>query len=233
MVVDQAWLAKNLDKYHVILDTRSASDSANSHIKSAVSFPAAELVKMGKDFKARKFKSSKKLLPGLVDKKAPVIVYGSAGRSAEVLSAFKELVYWGYKNTVVLDGGIKAWKQGGLPVSNAAPGSKISYVRKPVKGAVDSSKFAGLVKAGKYVVLDVRTKKEAAKAKIASSLHIPLDELEANLAQLDKSADIVTHCVSGVRAGIAYQLLQKNGFKNAKFLNAIIKIDKNGKYTIE
>jgi len=90
-----------------------------------------------------------------------------------------------------------------------------------------------LVKAGKYVVLDVRNKKEAANGKIASSIHIPLDELEANLAQFDKSADIVTHCVSGVRAGIAYQLLQKNGFKNAKFLNAIIKIDKNGKYTIE
>jgi len=233
MVVDQAWLLKNFDKYHVILDTRSADDGANMHIKSAVSFPAAELVKMGKDFKARKFKRSKKLLPGLADKKAPVIVYGSAGRSADVMSAYKELVYWGYKNTVVLDGGIKVWKQGGLPVSNATPGLKISYVRKPVKGAVDSSKFTGLVKAGKYVVLDVRNKKEAANGKIASSIHIPLDELEANLAQFDKSADIVTHCVSGVRAGIAYQLLQKNGFKNAKFLNAIIKIDKNGKYTIE
>ena len=63
MVVDPAWLAKNLDKYHVVLDTRSAGDSAKSNIKSAVSFPAVELVKWGKTSKPGSSKAAKNCFP--------------------------------------------------------------------------------------------------------------------------------------------------------------------------
>ncbi|MBC8259837.1 MAG: hypothetical protein H8E38_12530 [SAR324 cluster bacterium] len=233
MVVKSGWLAKNLNKSFVVLDARAKAASAKGHIKGAVAYPGTELVKMGASFKAKKYKSSKKLLPGLVDKKAPIVIYGSGGRSADAMDAYNQLIRWGYKGSVVLDGGFAGWKKGGLDISTSVPGRKISYVRKAVKGAVNSSKFAGLVKAGSIVVLDVRTPKEVAKGKIAGSVHIPLDELGDNLAKLDKSAVIVAHCASGVRAGIAYQLLQKNGFKKAQFLNAIIKIDKSGKYRIE
>ena len=45
---------------------------------------------------------------------------------------------------------------------------------------------------------------------------IPLGELPKRLNELDRNADIVAHCKSGVRSQKAVDLLKQNGFKNVR-----------------
>jgi len=66
---------------------------------------------------------------------------------------------------------------------------------------------------------------------IPGAVHIGLDNLESEMAQLDKSKPIVIHCSTGVRAQMAYQLLKDEGF-DASFLNETIEIDSDGDYEI-
>ena len=79
-----------------------------------MNFTVAKLQAMGKDFKSRKLKSLNKNLPGLGDKKAPIIVYADSTFSKEALRGYKELLSWGYKNVTILDGGLTEWKQKGF-----------------------------------------------------------------------------------------------------------------------
>ena len=108
----------------------------------------------------------------------------------------------------------------------------ISSCRWSVAGEVASEEFENLVNTNKALVLDVRMPKEYAGGHIKTALHVPLDDLETNLAKIPKNREILIHCVAGARAQIAYNLLKGKGFEKARFLNATIEIDKQGKYTI-
>ena len=213
----------------MIVDVRN---QVKQRLPGAVNFTVAKLQAMGKDFKSRKLKSLNKNLPGLGDKKAPIIVYADSTFSKEALRGYKELLSWGYKNVTILDGGLTEWEQKGFPLLNTPPESRIVYVKKLVPGEVASEEFENLVNTNKALVLDVRTPKEYAGGHIKTALHVPLDDLETNLAKIPKDREILIHCVAGARAQIAYNLLKGKGFEKARFLNATIEIDKQGKYTI-
>ena len=217
--VKNSWVSKNLDEHHVIIDVRSA---VASRIPGAVHFTPAELQAMGKDFKARKLKSLQKILPGLGDKKAPIIVYVDDTYSPEAVKAYRELMSWKYKSVAVLEGGLKQWKQKGLPLTDTPPASRIVYVKKLAPGEVSAEEFAKLAKAGSATILDVRTDKEYGASHMADSLHFPLENLEAGLASVPKNKPVLIHCVSGGRAQIAFNLLKNKGYTNARFLNATI-----------
>ena len=158
-----------------------------------MNFTVAKLQAMGKDFKSRKLKSLNKNLPGLGDKKAPIIVYADSTFSKEALRGYKELLSWGYKNVTILDGGLTEWKQKGFPLLNTPPESRIVYVKKLVPGEVASEEFENLVNTNKALVLDVRTPKEYAGGHIKTALHVPLDDLETNLANIPKDREILIH----------------------------------------
>jgi molybdopterin/thiamine biosynthesis adenylyltransferase/rhodanese-related sulfurtransferase/molybdopterin converting factor small subunit len=68
----------------------------------------------------------------------------------------------------------------------------------------------------KFVLLDVREPHEYQIARIPGSKLIPLGELPKHLNELDKDADIVAHCKSGMRSQKAVDLLKANGFKHAR-----------------
>jgi molybdopterin/thiamine biosynthesis adenylyltransferase/rhodanese-related sulfurtransferase len=65
------------------------------------------------------------------------------------------------------------------------------------------------------VILDVREQFEWDIARIDGAKLIPLDELPDRLGELDRDAEIVAHCHSGVRSATAVQFLQRNGFTRA------------------
>jgi adenylyltransferase/sulfurtransferase len=62
-------------------------------------------------------------------------------------------------------------------------------------------------------VLDVREPHEYQIANLGAKL-IPLGDLPARLAELDKNREIVVHCKSGGRSQKASEFLAQNGFKN-------------------
>jgi len=232
VVVNNTWLAKNLDSHHVIIDVRPVSKSSKEHIKTAVAIDAGQLTKMGLDFKAKMMKSRNKILPFLADIQAPIILYGDNSHSEDVLSAFKELIAWRYKKIVVLNGGFDAWLAKKLPTETGSAGTKIVYVKKLVKGAVSPAEFRTLQGSGGAVILDIRTDQELTAGKIPNAVHIPCDTLEANLGKLSKSDKILIHCSTGIRAEIAYNTLKNKGFTDISFLNSVIKINPSGTYQI-
>jgi len=88
------------DKKVVVLDIRMPAEYAGGHIAGA-----KNLDFYGPDFE-------KQL--GTMDRNQPVLVHcASGGRSTQSLAVFQKL---GFKTVYHLDGGIKAWKNEGLPV---------------------------------------------------------------------------------------------------------------------
>jgi rhodanese-related sulfurtransferase len=70
----------------------------------------------------------------------------------------------------------------------------------------------------KFVLLDCREPAEVATAKIAGSVHIPMREIPARLAELEphKSGRVVVHCHHGGRSLRVTQFLRQNGFGQAQ-----------------
>jgi len=227
------WLAENLDENHVIIDVRPKSDSSGQHIKTAVAMPAA-------DFKAltRQFIKDKKpaRLPGVSDKRAPIILYGGSDGGDDVLAAYKELNKWKYSGVAILEGGFDAWMKQGRPTASGPAQTQIAYVRKLKKGAIPRDEFVKLVKSREDVtLLDVRSDKEAAKGTLKGdgAVHVPLDAIDANLAKLPKTGEIVAYCSNGIRSEMAYEALKNKGYANVRFLNETLKIGPDGSYEFE
>lgn len=206
------------DIAHVLVDLRPEGDVKQGHIVNAVSVPVNGLT------------SAKDKFPA--DKSAPIILY--ADKADE---AFKIVRGWGYPNTTVLQGGIEGWRKIGGQVSSGPAQTAINYVPKPRPGEISIEEFkavaeaAAMGKAQDKLILDVRDDDEAMTGMLVGAKSVPQGQLEARIAELPKDKEIIVHCVTGVRAEMAYATLKANGLK-ARFLNAVIQIDKDGKYEI-
>lgn len=64
------------------------------------------------------------------------------------------------------------------------------------------------------VYVDVRRLDEYEAGHVTGAIHIPVDELEARLAELEPYRDnlVTLYCRSGKRASVADSILQSNGF---------------------
>jgi phage shock protein E len=61
-------------------------------------------------------------------------------------------------------------------------------------------------------IIDVRTPGEYAGGHIKGSLNIPLQQLEKNIAKINKSKPVITCCASGMRSGSAKSILKSKGY---------------------
>jgi rhodanese-related sulfurtransferase len=204
---------------HVMIDARSAEEAASSHIKGAVSMPAAAL------------KTALKSLPP-AKLMAPLVVYdGRGGDEATALA--QALVKAGQQNVLVLGGGMVGWQAAGFAVESGVAATKIAFVPKPRAGSLPLAEFTTLAKAtpADVLILDVRNPDEAQHGMIKGAMLIPDEELAARMAELPKGKRIVTHCLTGIRAEMAYHKLKAAGF-NAAFLNNEILVAKDGSFKI-
>jgi rhodanese-related sulfurtransferase len=85
------------------------------------------------------------------------------------------------------------------------------------------------------LILDVRSESEYADAHIPGALNIPHDQLGDRLSQIGaaKTDEIVVHCKSGHRAGIAEQILIEAGYSNLRDLDGHMNAWKSGGYPVE
>ena len=227
---EPGWLAKNLDEHHVIIDARPVAESSKQHIQSAVAMPGTELEAMTQQFIKTKTLAE---LPGVTDRRAPIVVYASQHTDRDALLAYKQLRDWGYGGASILVGGLGDWTAKGRPVATGPAKTEIKYSKKLVKGAIPPEEFATLEQSrGEVFFLDVRSDAEIAKqGMLKGATHIPLDNLEASLASVPKDKEIITYCENGIRAEMAYEKLKEQGFK-VRFLNETITFDKAGNYKL-
>jgi rhodanese-related sulfurtransferase len=212
-----AWIDKDIP--HVLLDVRPASEMAGGFIPSAVSMPA---------------ETAAKALDRLPDRKlkAPIIVYDGGSGDAAVQVA-RTISGAGYPNVLVVTGGLPAWKGAGYPLATGVPATKIAYAPKPRPGEVSIADFTQLAKSTPpgSLILDVRNKDEAAAGVIKGSLLVPDEDIVSRMGEIPKDKRIVTHCLTGVRAEMAYHKLKEQGY-NVGFLNAAIEVAGDGTFKI-
>ena len=81
------------------------------------------------------------------------------------------------------------------------------------------------------IILDVRDADEAMYGMLKGAINIPAGQIKDRLSEIPKDKEIITYCITGLRAESAYDDLKEAGYK-VRFLNALIQIDKDGKYEI-
>lgn len=205
---------------HVLIDARSAENAASGHIKGAVSMPVQRL------------KTALKTLPP-TRLMAPLIVYDGRGGD-EAVAVAQALVKAGQHNVLVLNGGMVGWQAAGYAVESGVPAAtRIAYAPKPRAGSLPAAEFTALARKtpAEVLILDVRNPDEAAQGMIKGALLIPDEELAARIAELPKGKRIVTHCLTGLRAEMAYHKLKEAGF-DAAFLNDEIAVARDGSFKI-
>ncbi|MHC6201168.1 rhodanese-like domain-containing protein [Elizabethkingia miricola] len=74
----------------------------------------------------------------------------------------------------------------------------------------ENQKISRLVNDNKTFLVDVRIPEEYNAEKIEGAVNIPLDQVESRLSEFRGKKNIVVYCRSGIRAGKAKDLLQKN-----------------------
>jgi rhodanese-related sulfurtransferase len=85
------------------------------------------------------------------------------------------------------------------------------------------------------LILDVRSKEEYTEAHIPGAVNIPHDQLADHLSDLHaaKTDEIVVHCRSGYRAGIAEKVLSDAGYSNVRDLDGHMNAWQAGGYPVE
>jgi rhodanese-related sulfurtransferase len=202
----------------IIIDLRPVKEAVKGHIPGAVSIPLDELTHAYFKFPS--------------DKKAPIVLYSHDTQSA--IMGFEIIGLWGgYTNIVVIEGGLSEWKNQNGRIETGELPTKIVYEPKPRPGEIPIEEFKMIVEthpADKFI-LDVRDEDEAIQGMLIGAKNIPVQEVGKRLNELPKDKELILHCLTGVRAELAYHTV-KNAGLNARFLNAIIRIDSTGKYEI-
>jgi rhodanese-related sulfurtransferase len=203
------------DASYVLVDLRPAEAAEKGHIKGAVTVPASKLA------------DSRGMFPE--DKSAPIILYGKGVN----VDAFKTVRGWGYKNVSVMNGGTAGWQKAKGKLFAGEMAGKIVYVKKIPKNEIGIEEFKAVVKKQPTdtVILDVRDAPAASAGMLPGAVNIPLDDLEARVAELPRDKELIIHCNTGIMAGMAQGKLEKQGYKT-KILNAIVQVDADGSYEI-
>jgi rhodanese-related sulfurtransferase len=200
--------------YIVVIDTRGPEKAKKGHIQGAVAIPLARIA------------SEKDQFP--LDRKAYLVLYADETLLDKLAPVAKLISSWGYHNVYILQGGYKSWLAKSGPIQKDMVRIKIFYLPRPHPGEITGDEFMNIVNhkpAGKQI-LDVRTTAESASGMLPGAINIPVDELSARLDKLPKNKEIITHCRTGLRAEMAYNILRNAGY-NARFLNDKVEILEN------
>ncbi len=201
----------------VIIDTRGPEVAKKGHIQGAVAIPLDQIEKEQHQFP--------------LDKKAYIILYSQNTDLDKLSPVVNEISSWGFKRVFVLEGGFSGWLAKNGAIQRGMVSTKIFYLPRPHPGEITGDEFVNIARnyTPDKIILDVRTRAEAAMGMIKGAINIPVDELSSRLNELPKDKEIITHCRTGLRAEMAYTILRNAGFK-ARFLNDKVAIINNKLY---
>ena len=116
-----------------------------------------------------------------------------------------------------LDGGMASWAGAGLPLAR--------------NGLVDPHQARKYLLEG-AVALDVRETREFQSGHLEAAVHIPLGNLEKDLAGLPKDRPILAYCGHGERSATGLSILERSGFQRLLNLNGGIGAWRDAGYNV-
>jgi rhodanese-related sulfurtransferase len=200
----------------VLIDLRSVEKSEKARVPRSVTIPYDTLDDRISD----------------IPKKAPIVLYSD--NEGEALKALQNLQKEGFGKVSLVYGNLDQLLKAEGNSESGPVVTEIKWQRKLGEGEISVADFemAAAGKSPDVLILDVRTKEEAAAGKFPSSVNIPLDELPARAAELPMDETIYIHCSTGARAEMAYKQLAKDGHK-AFFLVADVECNEKQECDIE
>jgi len=215
-VTTPGWLKMAIanDVPFVLIDVRPEESARQGHIKGSVSIPLVRISENKDSFPKKK--------------NAPIVIYGEGKQEAA-----KEIISWGYRAVRILPISYAKWEESGNPVTTGPVSTRIVYKPKPKPGAISIEEFTKIAKESPAdaLLVDVRNPDEVDKGALKHALNIPTDQIRQRLTELPDDKDIVFYCPNGVRAEMAYNMLNKTGRKS-RYLDASIRIDEGGNFRI-
>jgi len=168
----------------LVLDTRLPGEFAEGHIPNSLF--------VGLDGSFAPWVGA--LVPDL---QQPIIFIAPEGREEEAVIRLSRV---GFDNTQgYLNGGTRAWKKAGLPVSQIK--------------SIPAGKFAEKLQMnGPSNVLDVRKPTEFEAEHVEGATTFPLDYIHDNIEKLEKSKSYYIYCAGGYRSMIAASIFKSKGF---------------------
>ncbi|MBL7691284.1 MAG: MBL fold metallo-hydrolase [Flavipsychrobacter sp.] len=166
----------------VVLDTRDPMEFAAGFVKGAIN------IGLNGDFAV--------WVGTIIAPDAEIVLVCEPGREGEAIERLARIGYEGVKG--FLDGGMKQWFAADL-----------SY---DVVLTIDGSECEGLINEEQYELLDVRNRREVARNRMVGSVHIPLNILKDEYAQLGADKKWLIYCAGGYRSMVAASFLKSKGF---------------------
>ncbi len=167
-----------------------------------------------------------RLAPALVPRLATPLVLMDDGAPEDdlALRAATCLRQWGYTDVSLLDGGLRAWRQAGLPVHAGVnvPSKAFGEFVESVEGTptIEVQQLLDWQAQGRDVLLiDCRPFDEYHRASLPGSINCPGVELASRIFDLVRRPDttLVIHCAGRTRGIIAAQSLIDLGLNNPVF----------------
>lgn len=223
----------------LLIDTRSFSDYAASHIPGAVNVDLMQFhwIDTSKQGIAQFNRQAKVLLSNMgVSRNKFVVFYDDVSGMSAARGVWL-LLYFSQNKVAMLDGGMNNWKaQRFMTETKTNPFVHSNFNGKPnAKILADFDRIKSAIRNKKVSVVDARSKEEydGIIIRAARAGHIPTainidwnDNLEqdvfkgpeklAQMYNIPKDSEVITYCQGGYRAANTFVVLKMLGFKNAR-----------------
>jgi len=134
----------------------------------------------------------------LLARERPIVIIAEPGREEEAATRLGRI---GFDQ-------VAGYLEGGMQALDSRPDLLVGTERTTAPALAED-----LASPEPPFVLDVRTPREWQSNHIEGSINVPLNHLQAQLADLPRDRGIVIHCAGGYRSSIAASLLQRDGFE--------------------
>ena len=90
--------------------------------------------------------------------------------------------------------------------------------------SISSEESQKVISDNNYRFLDVRTNGEYSDGHIPNSIHIPIQDIQSRISEIEKIKDkkIIVYCRSGARSSMASKTLLKEGFDVSNLTGGIM-----------
>lgn len=184
-------------KPFILVDTRTAEEFQEAHIKGAIGIPE------------KTFEGSAAALPA--DKDMPLVLYCNGVKCGKSKKAARKADAMGYRNIMIYAEGFPVWEERGYSIA-AGP----EYGKKIETAKMTPRELRALLDAQSedLVIVDVRDRSEFMEGHIPSAMNVPVETFAARSGVLPKEKKIVVYCNTGGRSYNAYRKLMKLAYSN-------------------